>query len=819
MKKAFPNKTLKIFFASNDSTKRSKPLNFKAFQLISTAIILVVTGFSLSCSAQQTEEQALQSLRQLMKDGKLPPESTVQQIESRFANTKTGALCKLVRANIRLAANDFNGAAEILNSNVFAQKTTVGDYALWLRGKALFQAGRYGEAQSTFEKLVAEFPNSLRFREGKLLWANAAINNAQAAKVPTFLSDLTAKNDSDALLAVAKSYETQGNQTEATNFYRKTYFYGAGTNASKEAETKLNILNPNPLVNTTVLTNSNSLPSNTSTTNVPMALLPKTQEEAQVRADKLADAKNYAEAQKAFDSLFSSYPSSANTTNQLKRITVLSNLRKMPEANTAFFAIPLTANEKPEAYNQLARGYANAKMWSQARSTVDEMRRNFPNNPLTPKVMVGVGMIARDQKNKADESYLLQSALSAYPNAVEVAQAQFELAWLAHDSKNFAQSSQMLTEHLGRYADKDTTNRGRAGYWSARDSERAGKLNEACALYDALIYRYNSNWYGYLASQRIASLKAAGNCKTPANFAKDSIIGKAITNLKAVTVAPETSTAKEQERFNKAEQLSTVGLFDWAIEELNSAQKTASNSPKVNMAVAKLYRLKEDNTSALLALAKSYPDYSQMFPEEMGKEEWEIFYPLSHWDQIKNWARNRNLDPYQVAGFIRQETVFTVRAKSHANAYGLMQLLIPTARSVAKKYGNTTPISVEALFQPALNIELGTAYIRDQFDKFGRVEFVAVAYNAGPGRVPQWQAILPYEMDEFVEAIPFKETKGYVQGIIRNSAQYRRLYDENGSFKPNVGTKPIRNAIDTQTRERVAQDFPDVVIDESKNGE
>ncbi|MEK7724740.1 MAG: tetratricopeptide repeat protein, partial [Acidobacteriota bacterium] len=502
-------------------------MNFKAFQLISTAVILIFAAFSLNCSAQQSEEQALQSLRQIMKDGKLPPESAVQQIESRFANTKTGALCKLVRANIRLAANDFNGAAEILNSNLFAQKTTVGDYALWLRGKALLQSGRFGEAQIAFEKLVTDFPNSLRYREGKLLWANAAIGNAQAAKVPAFLSDLLAKNDADALLAIAKSYETQGNQAEAINYYRKTYFYGAGSNASKEAEAKLNLLNPNPLVNPTVLTNSNTLPANISAPTVSTALLPKSQEEAQIRADKLLESKNYAEAKKSFDSLFSTYPASANVSNQFKRLVVFSNLRSMQDAQFAFNSIPATANEKPEAYNQLARGYANAKMWSQARSTVDEMRRNFPNNPQTPKTMVGVGMIARDQKNKGDESYFLQGALVSYPNAVEVAQAQFELAWMQHDSRNFAQSSQMLTEHLGRYADKDTTNRGRAGYWSARDSERAGKINEACALYDALFYRYNSNWYGYLASQKLANLRAQGHCKTPANFPKDSIIGKA----------------------------------------------------------------------------------------------------------------------------------------------------------------------------------------------------------------------------------------------------------------------------------------------------
>jgi soluble lytic murein transglycosylase len=113
-----------------------------------------------------------------------------------------------------------------------------------------------------------------------------------------------------------------------------------------------------------------------------------------------------------------------------------------------------------------------------------------------------------------------------------------------------------------------------------------------------------------------------------------------------------------------------------------------------------------------------------------------------------------------------------------------------------------------------LNIELGTAYMRDQLSKFGRIEYMAVAYNAGPGRVPQWQATLPFEMDEFVEAIPFRETKGYVQGVIRNSAQYRRLYDDNGKFKPNVGTRPLRGEIDSKTHEQIAQEFSEVILDD-----
>ena len=118
-----------------------------------------------------------------------------------------------------------------------------------------------------------------------------------------------------------------------------------------------------------------------------------------------------------------------------------------------------------------------------------------------------------------------------------------------------------------------------------------------------------------------------------------------------------------------------------------------------------------------------------------------------------------------------------------------MQVLVPTGRLTARKYGVDRTITAESLYEPRLNIQLGTAYLRDQIDKFGRIEYVAAAYNAGPLRVPQWRASLPAEIDEFVEAIPFKETRGYVQGVVRNRLQYQRLYDESGKFRPEVGTR------------------------------
>ena len=195
-------------------------------------IVFISILFTIGCSAQQTEEQALESLRQLTKDGKLPPESVVANVESRFAGKRTGALAKLLRGRIRYESGDFAGAAAMLNSNDFQQKTNVGDYALWLRGKSLQQAGNHTEAMGVFAKLLNDFPTSLHLTDAKLLWASSAVQSGQAAAVPGFLLDLNEKNAGPAMVATAKAFESQGNQAEAIRYYRKAYFYAAGSEAA-----------------------------------------------------------------------------------------------------------------------------------------------------------------------------------------------------------------------------------------------------------------------------------------------------------------------------------------------------------------------------------------------------------------------------------------------------------------------------------------------------------------------------------------------------------------------------------------------------------
>ncbi len=718
------------------------------------------------------EQQALERLRSMTRNDVLPSEDVVAGIENQFPKTKTAALARILRARIKANARDFAGAASLLDTRVIADHTSVADYALFMRADALEQAGKPAEARAIFQQLIQEHPSSLRAREAALRAANLLVKNGETAAVPLLLKDLAATDDASALLATAKAYEQTSDPTRALASYRRLYFFAPASDEAAEAATAI-----------TRLSSTLSL---------------ATVEEAITRADRLYAAKKFNDAVAAYGEAFGRFPATATSENQLRRGIAAYNARKTPDAVSAFNGVPASAGEtRAEALFYLAQTYARAKQWDQARATTEELRRAFPNSNFTPRTFVAVGQIAKDAKNTADASYFSRAAVNGFGSSIEVAQAQFDLAWEAHDAKNFADSSRMLTEHLAYYADKNTDNRGRAGYWAARDSERAGKMAEARALYEAMQARYDANWYGYLAKQRLDVLTKTTQ---PKNFAPDSIVARAVANLKTVTVAEETAASDADTRIVKADQLSNIGLDEWAIKELNTVSEKAPDSPKINLAIAKIYRSDDDNVRALNTLRRSFPDYSQMKPEEMTREQWDVFYPLKHWDIIVQESKNRSLDPYQVAGLIRQETIFTTRARSSANAYGLMQVLVPTGRLTAQKYGVGREITAESLYEPRLNIQLGTAYLRDQIDKYGRIEYVAAAYNAGPGRVVQWRASLPPEMDEWAEAVPFKETRGYIQGVVRNWLQYLRLYDAAGNFKPEVGARAA--TADPEVRKR-----------------
>jgi soluble lytic murein transglycosylase len=175
-------------------------------------------------------------------------------------------------------------------------------------------------------------------------------------------------------------------------------------------------------------------------------------------------------------------------------------------------------------------------------------------------------------------------------------------------------------------------------------------------------------------------------------------------------------------------------------------------------------------------IKRAIPFYTSAPIDALPVEYWRILFPQPYWSTIKSESSKNGLDPYMVASLIRQESEFNPGAISPANAYGLMQLLPSVGRSMAKEEG-IHHFHTDDLLNPETNIRLGTRYLRQTLNKFNsQPEYTFAAYNAGDNRVTDWQSIGNYSgMDEFVESIPFTETREYVQAIIRNEQIYREI--------------------------------------------
>ena len=153
-----------------------------------------------------------------------------------------------------------------------------------------------------------------------------------------------------------------------------------------------------------------------------------------------------------------------------------------------------------------------------------------------------------------------------------------------------------------------------------------------------------------------------------------------------------------------------------------------------------------------------------------------IRYPRAYWDLIASKANSDGLDPYLVVSLMRQESWFNPEANSVSDARGLMQLLPSTASRMVRENGLAVAQPVN-LYDPDINVKLGTVYLKQLLAMFNGNEIRAVAaYNAGEHAVAGWNEKFPGADDEWVENIGYHETRDYVKRVIGNKREYRMLY-------------------------------------------
>jgi soluble lytic murein transglycosylase len=221
-------------------------------------------------------------------------------------------------------------------------------------------------------------------------------------------------------------------------------------------------------------------------------------------------------------------------------------------------------------------------------------------------------------------------------------------------------------------------------------------------------------------------------------------------------------------------------LYDDALEELRFAQRQWGTSPVIEATMAWAYHQKGELRRGITLMRRAYPQSLTSTGHLLPVAMRQVIFPLVYWDLIRIHANKHDLDPYVMAALINQESTFDPDIRSSANAWGLMQIVPPTGRRLARTLG-IRRFTTAGLTNPQTNIRMGMLYFSQLVRQFGGTYYALASYNAGESRVVRWKSERPgLDEDEFIDDIPFPETQNYVKRILGTAEDYRLLYGRDG---------------------------------------
>lgn len=229
-------------------------------------------------------------------------------------------------------------------------------------------------------------------------------------------------------------------------------------------------------------------------------------------------------------------------------------------------------------------------------------------------------------------------------------------------------------------------------------------------------------------------------------------------------------------KFQSANNLIALGLNEWAKWELYEIERRTSNKAYLKMLMDAYVKIGYYNRSMYIAEIY-FSSERQKLGFEAGREYWVHNYPRAYADMVELYAKKFNVPESLVFAIMRAESQFNKEALSPVGARGLMQIMPYTATQVLRLLGEAAT-DEKNLFLPDVNIRLGTRYLSRLQKKFqGQVPLIAAGYNSGPHRVFSWLSTFGnLNMDEFIEHVPFVETRNYVKKVVRNYAIYNEIY-------------------------------------------
>lgn len=423
----------------------------------------------------------------------------------------------------------------------------------------------------------------------------------------------------------------------------------------------------------------------------------------------------------------------------------------------------------PAALFRLASVLWNRDRDEAALDAFEQFQRRYPSNRDAAEALYAIGRI-HESAERSDAALSSFGALARrYPQSRVADEARWRIGWILYRARQW----HAAVDAFSRFATETTSPRSRnqATYWQARAQQRTGHDEEAQRLYRDLIDRDPADYYAMWAERRLGLASGALSPWQTLPIATRAAHADAGSNLPALQPA----AAVDAFHFNRWGELKAAGVYSLAREELAAIERGHRDDAATLRALLSAYE-DVDGFTAAQRLLRRLGDDAGLAESERQR----LLYPLAFWRIVSREAQDNSLDPLLIEAVMRQESLFDPEAKSSANALGLMQLLPDTATKLAA--ADNRALDPLALFQPDLNIDLGTRYLNQLLARFdGDVLKAVAAYNGGEAAVEKWQRrFADLEPDEFVESISYRETRDYIKRVLTNYRTYQQLYAKPG---------------------------------------
>lgn len=401
----------------------------------------------------------------------------------------------------------------------------------------------------------------------------------------------------------------------------------------------------------------------------------------------------------------------------------------------------------------------------------EELERLYPKNSLADDARLRAAKSYQAQGVTARFVSLLLDMPESYPDGDMTREGVMELALYRIERNDWSGAAQVLERAARVVRDRDSERgheySGTERYFLARARQELGQEEPALLEYESIVRELPLSYYMLHAYSRLLEADPAR-----ARKALDEGVELAQKTPFEFPHRPEYDTPE----FQRGMELLRVGDVEEGKRVLDALGLDAAADDALLWGMALLYdRAGDAHTSHGIARER-LTDWFAHYPEGSWLGPWQIGFPRPYHAIVERESKATGIPEWFIYGVMREESTFRPTVVSHADAYGLMQIILPTARGIAKKSGH--PATAGALKQPSVNIAIGSRVLKDLGSYFRENPWLAIpGYNAGPGRPKRWLSERPnVDFDVWVEMIPFRETRRYTKRVLASRAAYAFVY-------------------------------------------